>query len=78
MGAGRRLSRHAAKRQFRGSTLRDQLEQEGVVVRSGSLSGLAEEAPLAYKDIENVVDVVHGAGIAKKVARLKPIAVIKA
>ena len=46
-------------------------------MRSGSLSGLAEEAPAAYKDVEAVVEVVHNAGLAKKIARLKPVAVIK-
>jgi tRNA-splicing ligase RtcB len=57
--------------------LRDQLESHGIHVRAGSMSGLAEEAPAAYKDVNRVVDVVHGAGIARKVARLKPVAVIK-
>lgn len=76
-GSGRRLSRHAAKRQVHGATLRDQLEKQGIVIRAGSMSGLAEEAPVAYKDVEDVVDVVHQAGIAKKVARLKPLAVVK-
>jgi tRNA-splicing ligase RtcB len=76
-GAGRVMSRTKAKHQVRGSALRDQLEKEGIVVRSESMSGLAEEAPIAYKDVEEVVDVVHGAGLAKKVARLKPVAVVK-
>lgn len=76
-GAGRRMSRHAARRQVEGRTLKEELEREGVVIRSGSMAGLAEEAPLAYKDVDQVVEVVHRAGIAKKVARMKPIAVIK-
>lgn len=76
-GAGRRLSRHAAKRQVQGKALKEKLESEGIRVRAGSWSGLAEEAPVAYKDISMVVDVVANAGIAKKVARLRPIAVIK-
>lgn len=76
-GAGRRMSRHGAKKIWRGSDLKKQLEQQGIVVRAGSMSGLAEEAPLAYKDVEAVVDAVHGAGLARKVARLKPLAVIK-
>ncbi len=76
-GAGRLLSRTAAKKQVRGEQLRNQLEQDGIVVRAGSMSGLAEEAPVAYKDVSRVVDVVHGAGIARKVARLRPLAVIK-
>ena len=76
-GAGRMMSRTQAKHEIRGDTLREQLEREGVAVRAGSISGLAEEAPEAYKDIEDVVDVVHRAGIARKVARLRPVAVMK-
>lgn len=76
-GAGRVMSRTKAKHQVRGSVLQQELEKQGVAVRSKSMSGLAEEAPIAYKDVEEVVDVVHGAGLAKKVARLKPVAVIK-
>lgn len=77
-GAGRRLSRNAAKKQMGGKALRDQLlAEQGIYVRSGSLRGIAEEAPFAYKDIDVVVDTVDEAGIAVKVARLKPMAVIK-
>lgn len=76
-GAGRRMSRTAAKREVHGRKLRDALRAEGIVIESGSLSGLAEEAPIAYKDIHEVVDVVEAAGIAKRVARLKPIVVVK-
>ena len=76
-GAGRQMSRSAAKRQVRGEQLKSELEHDGIVIRAGSLSGLAEEAPIAYKDVSRVVDVVHNAGIAKKVARLRPIAVVK-
>jgi tRNA-splicing ligase RtcB len=76
-GAGRAMSRNKAKRSVHGPGLRDQLEAKGIHVRAGSMSGLAEEAPVAYKDVNRVVDVVHGAGIAKKVARLRPLAVIK-
>jgi tRNA-splicing ligase RtcB len=76
-GAGRRMSRHQAKRSVRGDRLRQDLEQQGVRVRAGSLPGLAEEAPQAYKDVDAVVEVVVGAGIAAKVARLRPVAVIK-
>jgi tRNA-splicing ligase RtcB len=76
-GAGRTMSRTRAKRTVRGATLKRELEKQGIHVRSGSLSGLAEEAPVAYKDIEAVVEVVHAIGIAKKVARLVPVAVIK-
>ncbi len=76
-GAGRVMSRHAALRVVRGEELRKKLESEGVVIRSLSSKGLAEEAPIAYKDIHNVVEVVEKAGLAKKVARLKPLGVIK-
>jgi tRNA-splicing ligase RtcB len=76
-GAGRAMSRKKAKKSVHGAGLRDQLEAAGIHVRAGSMSGLAEEAPIAYKDVNRVVDVVHGAGIAKKVARLKPVAVVK-
>ena len=76
-GAGRRMSRHAALRQVKGGDLKKQLEARGIVVQSGSWRGLAEEAPIAYKNIDDVVQVVHNAGIAEKVAKLKPLAVIK-
>ena len=76
-GAGRTMSRHQAKRSVQGPTLRRELEARGIHVRAGSMSGLAEEAPVAYKDVDRVVEVVHGAGIAQRVARLTPIAVIK-
>ncbi len=76
-GAGRTLSRAEAKRQVRGETLRGELEHEGIVVRAGSLGGLAEEAPQAYKSIDRVVAVVEAAGIARIVARVEPLAVIK-
>ena len=76
-GAGRRLSRTAAKKEIHGAELRRQLEQQGIVVRSASNKGLAEEAPFAYKDVESVVDVVAHAGLARRVARLVPIGVVK-
>jgi tRNA-splicing ligase RtcB len=76
-GAGRVLSRKAAKKQIRGDRLRAELAAEGIQVRAGSMAGLAEEAPAAYKDIERVVDVVHRAGLAHKVAKLRPLAVMK-
>jgi tRNA-splicing ligase RtcB len=76
-GAGRTMSRHQAKRSVHGAGLREELETRGIKVRAGSLSGLAEEAPGAYKDVDRVVEVVHGAGIARRVARLTPLAVIK-
>ena len=76
-GAGRRLSRTAAKREIGGADLRRQLEAQGIVVRSPSNSGLAEEAPFAYKDVEAVVDVVAAAGLARRVARVVPLGVVK-
>jgi tRNA-splicing ligase RtcB len=76
-GSGRVLSRTAAKKRISGEDLKSNLNNMGITVQTGSLSGLAEEAPDAYKDVEMVVDVVELAGIAKKVARLKPLAVIK-
>ncbi|MBI2012848.1 MAG: RtcB family protein [Candidatus Colwellbacteria bacterium] len=76
-GAGRRMSRSKAKRMIRGDELKDQLEAKGITVASGSMSGLAEEAPEAYKNVDEVVEVVHRAGIAKKVARFRPVAVVK-
>jgi tRNA-splicing ligase RtcB len=76
-GAGRTMSRKKAKKTIRGFALREELEGRGILIRAGSMSGLAEEAPMAYKDVDRVVEVVHGAGIAKRVAKLKPIAVIK-
>lgn len=76
-GAGRTMSRRKAKQSVWGSDLRDELEEAGIHVRAGSMPGLAEEAPQAYKDVDRVVEVVHGAGIAKKVARIVPVAVIK-
>jgi tRNA-splicing ligase RtcB len=76
-GAGRTMSRKKAKKSIHGPGLREQLEARGIRVRAGSMSGLAEEAPAAYKDVNRVVDVVHNAGIARKVARLRPLAVVK-
>ena len=76
-GAGRAMSRSKAKKLVWGADLRAEMESRGIHVHAGSMSGLAEEAPIAYKDVDRVVEVVHGAGIAKKVARLTPLAVIK-
>ena len=76
-GAGRLMSRSKAKKEVQGDVLRRDLEQQGIKVRAGSMPGLAEEAPSAYKDVDMVVETVSDAGIAKKVARLKPVAVIK-
>jgi tRNA-splicing ligase RtcB len=76
-GAGRVMSRSQAKREVRGENLKTQLERKGIHIRAGSLSGLAEEAPQAYKDVDMVVDTVCNAGIARKVACLRPVVVIK-
>lgn len=76
-GAGRVMSRAKAKKVVRGAELRQQLRERGIFICAGSMSGLAEEAPVAYKDVSRVVDVVHNAGIGKKIARLEPMAVIK-
>jgi tRNA-splicing ligase RtcB len=76
-GAGRVMSRKKAKKTVRGDRLKDELENRGISIRAGSMPGLAEEAPQAYKDVDAVVEVVTKAGIAKKVARLRPVAVIK-
>ena len=76
-GAGRRLSRTAARKEIHGAEVRRQLEEQGIVVRSPSNKGLAEEAPFAYKDVESVVAVVDRAGLARRVARLAPIGVVK-
>jgi tRNA-splicing ligase RtcB (3'-phosphate/5'-hydroxy nucleic acid ligase) len=76
-GAGRVWSRSQAKREVRGERLRDELGKNGIIVRAGSLSGLAEEAPQAYKDVDLVVETVQNVGIARKVARLRPLIVIK-
>jgi len=76
-GAGRMMSRAQAKKRIRGERLKQELEAEGVHVRAGSMAGLAEEAPDAYKDVDRVVEVVDAANIAHKVARLRPLAVIK-
>jgi tRNA-splicing ligase RtcB len=76
-GAGRRMSRHEAKKAVSGEELRDRLEDQGIIVRCFSAKGLAEEAPIAYKDVEEVVNVVEDAKLSRKVARLRPIAVVK-
>jgi len=76
-GAGRTMSRTKAKKTIRGSSLREELERRGIKIRAGSMAGLAEEAPAAYKDVDAVVETVDRAGIARKVARLLPLVVIK-
>ncbi len=76
-GAGRVLSRKAAKKASKGRAIHRELEDQGILVKWTGRATLAEEMPEAYKDISQVVNVVHGAGISKKVAQLKPIGVIK-
>ena len=76
-GAGRALSRTAAKKGRDARTETKKLEEQGIILRSETRDGILEEVPEAYKDIDAVVDVVHNAGLARKVARLRPIGVIK-
>ncbi len=76
-GAGRVMSRSKAKKTIRGDVLLRELEQDGIQVRAKSMPGLAEESPSAYKDVDAVVQTVSDAGIARKVARLRPVAVVK-
>jgi tRNA-splicing ligase RtcB len=76
-GAGRVQSRSAAKRRLSGRDVLESLQSRGITVRTGSLSGLAEEAPEAYKDVSSVVGIAHNAGISRMVARTRPIGVIK-
>jgi tRNA-splicing ligase RtcB len=76
-GAGRAMSRHQATRQWRGRALVDELASQGILIRSPSLRGVAEEAPGAYKDVSAVVEAADRAGLARKVAKLKPLVCIK-
>lgn len=76
-GAGRMLSRHQAIRQAKGRAIWREMEDKGIIVKSAGRETLAEEMSEAYKDIDNVVNVVHNAGISKKVARLRPLGVVK-
>ncbi len=76
-GAGRTISRHEAARRLSGQEVVKGLESKGIIVKCWSLRGIAEESPIAYKDVEEVADAVHNAGLSKKVARLVPLAVIK-
>ena len=76
-GAGRRLSRHQALKQWHGRTLVDELRQRGIIIKSPSMRGVAEEAPGAYKDITAVVEAAHLAGLSRKVATLEPLICIK-
>ena len=76
-GAGRAMSRHQAKKRWSGRQLMQQLAEQGILIRSPSLRGVAEEAPGAYKEVSAVVDAADQAGLAKKVARLEPLVCIK-
>jgi tRNA-splicing ligase RtcB len=76
-GAGRNLSRHAARKRWQGRDVVDRLREQGIIVRSRSWKGIAEEAPGAYKDVDAVVDAADRAGLARKVARLEPLVCIK-
>ncbi|MDH3433793.1 MAG: RtcB family protein, partial [Gammaproteobacteria bacterium] len=76
-GAGRSMSRRKARRQFHGRQIVDELAVRGIVIRSPSSRGVAEEAPMAYKDVNRVVDIAERADLARKVARLEPLVCIK-
>jgi tRNA-splicing ligase RtcB len=76
-GAGRLLSRHAAVRKFRYEEVTKKLSEKGIIVRAASREGVTEEAPGAYKDVEEVVRVAEGAGLTRRVARLRPLGVVK-
>ncbi len=71
------MSRKAATRTISGKEVINDLRKKGIIVKCRSWRGIAEEAPLAYKNIDEVVEVVHNAGLSKKVAKLVPLAVIK-
>lgn len=76
-GAGRTMSRGQARRTRHGRDVKRDLEAEGIVVRCPSLKELAEEAPYAYKDVDHVVEVVERAGLARRVARMSVMGVVK-
>ena len=76
-GAGRSMSRHAALKQWQGRQLMRELADRGILIRSPSPRGVAEEAPGAYKDVGAIVEAAHVAGLARKVAKLEPIICIK-
>jgi tRNA-splicing ligase RtcB len=76
-GAGRKMGRRAAKRAAKGRNLKRELEDKGILIRAASKATIDEEAPEAYKDATEVVDTTDGAGIGKKVARLRPMIVVK-
>lgn len=76
-GAGRIMSRHQAKRQFWGENIIKELQRKGITIRSHSRAGVAEEAPGAYKEVDEIIQVMHSSGIAKRVVKLKPLISIK-
>jgi len=76
-GAGREMSRHAALKAAKGRNIEKELAKKGIIVRGAGKRTVDEEIPEAYKDVSDVVDVTHGAGISKKVAKLMPLGVIK-
>ncbi|MHC5101572.1 MAG: RtcB family protein [Planctomycetota bacterium] len=76
-GAGRNMSRRAATKKWHGKEVAGRLASEGILIRSRSMRGIAEEAPAAYKDVSEVVEATHQAGLAKKIAKLVPLACIK-
>ena len=76
-GAGRLMSRKAAMREARGMDIQQELAQKGIIVKAASRGTLAEEAPEAYKDVSLVVDTAHNTGISRKVARMRPLGVVK-
>lgn len=76
-GAGRVMGRRAAKKLIQGFELKHRLEAQGITIRTGSTKALAEEAPEAYKDVNKVVEVCHQAGLSHKVARMRPLGVVK-
>ncbi|MNZ27596.1 RNA-splicing ligase RtcB [compost metagenome] len=76
-GAGRAMSRHEALRRWQGRSVVDELARRGILIRSPSLRGVAEEAPLAYKDVAAVVEAAEQAGLARRVARLRPLVCVK-
>ena len=71
------MSRHAAIRKLKGRSIQREMESQGILVRSRGRNTLYEEASEAYKDIDRVVDIVHGAGLSKKVVRMRPLGVVK-
>jgi tRNA-splicing ligase RtcB len=76
-GAGRAMSRHEALRRWKGRQIVDELAARGIIVRSPSSRGVAEEAPGAYKDVVAVVDAADRAGLSRKIARLEPLVCVK-